>query len=511
MTQETSLNNRRIAKNTIMLYIRTFITMCVGLYTGRIMLQALGVDNYGINNVVGGIVGMSGIVTTTMASSISRYITYAIGEGNMDRQKTVFSTSVNVQLIMVLISVVLLEIVGVWFLNTQANIPETRMYAANWVLQCSIFTLAIGLIGVPFTAVIIAHEHMSIYAYMGIVDVVVKLGLCFTILSYGGDRLILLSILLALVGVLMSVFYWWYCFKYFEEARFRKVFDLKLLREMGGYAGWSLFGNSAWILNTQGINMLVNVFYGVAFNASRGVASTVNSAIQKFVGDFTTAFSPQITKSYASGNIDYVVMLAIRGTKFTWLLMCIFIVPVFWEADTLLQLWLGDVPPLAGVFLRLTMFESLAVQSGATLLKVIQAKGEIKRYQIEVTLWGFLVFPISWIAFKYGAPVWSPYVIFIVVYFLLNIVRFYTLRRLMQFPIRRFLRDSILPCLWVSLLSFVVPGMVIYLMPPGIYHFLVVFPIAIVWTAFCCYQWGFDKNERRYLTEKIIYLYKRFF
>ena len=506
MPTQTSENNKRIAKNTLILYMRTFITMCVSLYTGRVMLQALGVDNYGINNVVGGIVGMSSIITSTMAAAISRYITYAIGEGDTEKQKTVFSTSVNVQIIMAAIAIVILEVVGVWFLNTQASIPDGRMDAANWVLQCSVFTMAVGLIGVPFTAVIIAYERMGVYAYMGIADVVTKLILCFSIQAYGGDRLILFSILLAIASTLMTLFYCFYCFKHFKEARFRRVFDLKLLKEMSSYAGWNLFGSSAWAFNTQGVNMLVNVFYGVVFNASRGVANTFNSAIQKFVNDFTTAFSPQITKSFASGNIDYMVQLAIRGTKFTWLLMYIFIVPVCLEADTLLQLWLVDVPPLAGVFLRLTMFESLAVQSGSTILKVIQAQGNIRRYQIEVTAWGCSVFPLAWIAFKLGAPVWSPYVIFIVVYFLLNIVRFYTLRRLMRFPVRRFLREGILPCLWVSVLAFTLPCIVAWWIPSGILHFFVVSPIAVLWTAFCCYQWGFNAGEREFLRERIVML-----
>lgn len=287
MDNQTSENNKRIAKNTLMLYMRTFITMCISLYTGRIMLQALGVDNYGINNVVGGIVGMSGIITSTMAAAISRYITYAIGEGDSEKQKRVFSTSVNVQIIMAIIAVVVLEIVGVWFLNTQANIPNDRMYAANWVLQCSVLDLAIGLVSVPFTATIVAYERMTVYAYMGIVDVLLKLILCFSIQAYGGDRLILFSILLTIANVLTALFYCFYSHKNFKEARFRWVLNAKLLKEMGSYAGWSLFGNSAWVFNTQGVNMLVNVFYGVVFNASRGVANTVNSAIQKFVNDFT--------------------------------------------------------------------------------------------------------------------------------------------------------------------------------------------------------------------------------
>lgn len=499
-----SQNNKRIAKNTLMLYMRTFITMCVSLYTGRIMLQALGVDNYGINNVVGGLTSMSCIITGSMAAAISRFITYAIGEGDVQRQRAVFSTSVNVQIIMAVIAIVVLEVVGVWFLNTQANIPDDRMEAANWVLQCSVLSTAIGLVGVPFTSVIIAYEHMSVYAYMGIVDVMVKLILCFSIQAYGGDRLILFSVLLTVSSILMTLFYCFYCYKHFKEARFRKELDIKLLKEMGGYAGWSLFGNSAWSFNTQGVNMLVNVFYGVVFNASRGVANTVNSAVQKFVNDFTTAFSPQITKSLASGDLDYTVKLTIRGTKFTWLLMYIFIVPVCLEADTLLQLWLVEVPPLAGIFLRLTMFESLAVQSGNALLKLIQAQGDIRRYQIEVTAWGCLVFPLSWIAFKLGAPVWTPYIIFIVVYFLLNIIRFYTLRRLMRFPVSRFLREAMLPCLWVSVMAFTIPVFVAWWIPAGIWHFLVVSPIAVLWTIFCAYQWGFTSGEREFLKEKVL-------
>lgn len=499
-----SQNNKRIAKNTLMLYMRTFITMCVSLYTGRIMLQALGVDNYGINNVIGGLTGMSCIITGTMAAAISRYITYAIGEGDTKKQRIVFSTSVNVQLVMAFIAVIVLELVGVWFLNTQANIPSGRMEAANWVLQCSILTTAVGLVGVPFTAVIVAYERMGVYAYMGIVDVMVKLILCFSIQAYGGDRLILFSVLLTIVGILTTLFYCFYCYRCFEEARFRMVLDMRLLKDIGSYAGWNLFGNSAWSFNTQGVNMLVNVFYGVVFNASRGVANTVNSAIQKFVNDFTTAFSPQITKSFASGNIDYTVKLAIRGTKFTWLLMYIFIVPVCLEADTILRLWLVEVPPLAGIFLRLTMFESLAVQSGSTLLKVIQAQGDIRRYQIEVTAWGCSVFPLAWVTFKLGAPVWTPYVIFIIVYFLLNIVRFNTLRRLMQFPVRRFLHEAVFPCLWVSVISFIVPGIVAMWIPVGIWHFLVVSPIAVFWTIFCAYKWGFTPGERDFLKEKLI-------
>lgn len=509
MTDSHSDNTRRIAKNTLALYVRTFITMCVGLYTGRVMLDALGIDNYGIRNVVGGIIDMSSIITGTMAGAISRYITFALGEGDKERLNRVFSTSVNVQIIMAVTAVVIMEIIGVWFLNTQANIPDGRMYAANWVMQCAIIVMAVSLVCVPFSAAIISHERLTLYAYLGIVNVFINLIICLYIKSYGGDRLIMVSILYAIANIGITAYTCYYSIHNFTEARFRKIFDKKLLKEMTSFAGWNLFGNSAWTLNTQGVNMLVNIFFGVTFNAARGVATMVNGVVQRFVNDFTTAFTPQITKSYASGDLSYMLMLVIRGTKFTWLLMYIFIVPVFIEADTLLGLWLVDVPPLASTFLRFTLFESLALASGGNLFKAIMANGNIKRYQIEITMWGCIVFPLSWIAFKFGAPVWMPYLIFIITYFGLNIVRLRTLKRLMDFPVWRFMKEGIYPCLIVSVVAFLIPGIIGLLLQPGIIRFIIVVPVSIIWASICCYYLGFSESERTFIVDKAKLLYAK--
>ena len=288
---DITTNNKRIAKNTMLLYIRTFITMVVGLYTSRVMLNALGVDNYGINSVVGGIVSFSALITGTMAASSSRYLTYSLGEGVLEKMKNVFATVTNIQIVMGILAVIILEIVGVWFLNTAADIPEGRMYAANCVLQCSIVSTFVVLVSVPFNSLIIAHEHMDIYAYMSILEVVIKLGVCFLIRSYEGDRLILFSILWASASILINIIYAVFCFRKFAEVK---------------------------------VNMLINIFFGVAFNATRGIATTVNGAIQGFVSNFTTAFSPQITKSYAAGNYDYCYSIVNKGAKYTWYLMFIF-------------------------------------------------------------------------------------------------------------------------------------------------------------------------------------------
>lgn len=503
MPQDISQNNRRIAKNTLALYFRTFITMIVGLYTGRVMLQALGVDDYGINNVVGGIVAMSSLITSTMSQAISRYLTFSIGQGDSERLKTMFSTSVNAQIVMSVIAVVLLEIFGLWFLNSEANIPEGRMVAANWVFQCSLISLVISLVSSPYNALLVAHEHMGIYAYTSIADVVLKLLIVFLVIAYDGDRLILLSILSVFVGLCMRIFYGWYCGRHFKEAHYSpRVFDKGLLKELTVFSGWNLLNNGAWVFATQGVNMLVNVFFGVAYNTARGIAQTVNGAIQSFVGNFTMAFSPQITKSYAAGEKEYAVSLANRGTKFAWLMMYIFIVPVCCEAETLLRIWLGQVPEWSVLFLRFAMFESLAVTFGQNLFRLIQADGHVKNYTVHAAITAGMIFPLTWIFYRIGAPVWTAYLILILDFMFLNIVRFYDLKKLMTFSVRQFIIDVLVPCVTVSLLSFVVPLTVCHYMEPSTLRFFVNVPIAVLWTGVCCIVFGLTKNERIFFWNK---------
>ncbi len=502
---DTSENNKRIAKNTMALYFRTFITMIVGLYTGRVMLQALGVEDYGINAVVGGIVSMSSLITSTMSQAISRYITYALGKGNRGQLKTMFSTSINAQIVMALIVAVALEIAGVWFLNSEASIPQGRVEAANWVLQCGIITLMISLISSPFNALIIAHERMSVYAYVSIVDAALKLAVCFAIMAYGGDRLVLLALLHIGVVLFLNVFYGWYCHKNFEEARYSpKVFDKSLMKELTVFSGWNLINNGAYVFATQGVNMLVNVFFGVVFNASRSIVMQVNSAVQSFVNNFSIAFSPQITKSYAAGDAAYAVKLANRGTKFTWLMMYVFLVPVCMEAEMLLWLWLGQVPDMAPLFLRFAMFESLAVMSGSNLFRLIQADGHVKKYTIHAAITAGLIFPLTWLVYWLGAPVWVTYVIFITDFLILNLVRIIDIKRLMTFSARQFLRDCCIPCAIVSVSSFILPVAVAYSMDQGTARFFINVAISILWTGLCCVVFGLTQSERAFFKEKLM-------
>lgn len=477
--------------------------MLVGLYTGRVMLQALGVENYGINNVVGCIVGMSSLITATMSQAISRYITCALGKGDSNILRIMFSTSVNAQIAMSIIAIVILEIFGLWFLNSGAQIPKGREIAAFWVFQCSLISLAIGLISSAYNSLIIAHEKMSIYAYVSIADVVVKLAICYLIMVFDGDRLILLSIINVFVALSFNFYYAWYCDKHFEEAHYSpKVFDKSLLKELTVFSGWSLLNNGAYTFATQGVNMLINVFFGVTFNAARGIANTVNGAVQGFVNNFTVAFSPPITKSYAVGDKEYAMHLGNRGTKFSWLMMYIFIVPVCCEADTLLEIWLVEVPEWSALFLRFAMFESLATCSGANLFRLIQADGNIQKYTIHAAITAGFIFPITWLAYFLGAPAWMSYVIFIADFLILNLVRFYNLKKLMSFSIRQHIRDVIIPCVAVSISSFILPLIICQIIEPGILRFFINAPIAVLWTGLCCVIFGLTKNERVYFMDK---------
>ena len=502
--------NRRIAKNTMVLYIRTFITMIVGLYTGRIMLEALGIDNYGIQNAVGSIVGFSSIITGAMTQAGSRFITYSLGKDDLNRRRDVFATTVNAQIIISIICVIALETIGLWWLNTEAKIPDGRMFAANWVLQTSILSLIIGLVTVPYRSCIVAHEYMSIYAWTSIVDVILKLAIVFAILNYGGDRLILLANLGVATNLAMTIFYCWYSHHHFDEARYRFYVHKPLLKEMTQFSGWNMLNHSSWIMCTSGVNMLVNTFFGVVYNATRGVAGTINSTVQGFVGNFTTSFVPQITKSYAAGDYDYCYRLVNRGIKFTWFLMYIFIVPVCIEAETLLHLWLVEVPPLSVLFLRFTMFESLALSSGHSLLTLIQADGKLKVYTVSAALYAGLIFPLVWIAYKLGAPVWITYPIFIFIFFTINIIRLWVLSKNTTYKWKSYISDVLKPCFTISIISFIIPLIISVIWVPSILRFFVLGAISFMCTVTTIYFFGLNPNERTFFKEKTVSFLRRF-
>lgn len=503
---EQQENTKRIAKNTLILYVRTLFTMLVALYTSRVILNTLGVSDFGICNVVGGVVGMFSVISSSLSTSISRFITFELGHGDINKLRRIFSTSVNIQIGIALIIVVLAECIGVWFVNNKLNIPADRLIAANWVFQCSLLSFATGLISVPYNACIIAHEHMSVFAYMSILETILKLVIVYMLLISPYDKLISYSILFFFVAIIMRVIYGWYCKSRFVECNYKFIYDKPLIKEMTGFAGWSFFGNTAYMLNTQGVDMLINIFFGVTLNAAKGVASQVQNAVMQFVGNFTVAINPQITKSYASGEMEYMNKLVCRGARFSYFLLLVFTVPIVCEADYILHLWLKTVPEYAPVFLRLMLFGTLMTLLGNTMLTAIQATGNIRRYQIWITITGCFVFPLTWIAYKLGLPPESTYVIYIVIYFLLNFVRVYIAKGLMNFPIRLYLFDVVFRVVIVSIIAFILPLLVIHYLEPGFIRLCISCIVGLISSLMTINILGLESVEREIIYKKVSHL-----
>lgn len=500
-------DTKRLAQNTIFLYIRTFIIMVVGLYTSRVVLDALGVQDYGIYNVVGGIIVMFTIISASLSNSISRYITYELGEKDSNKLQQIFSTSVNIQLIIALIIVILTEICGVWFINTQMNIPENRLTAAFWVLQCSLLTFVIQLISLPYNALLIAHEKMNIFAYIGLLEAILKLLCAYAILISPIDKLIIYAICLTLSAIIIRIIYGVYCKKHFEECKYNMLFEKSLIKEMFSFAGWNFLGTSAYLFNTQGINILSNIFFGVTVNAARGIAGQAEAGVRQFVGNFTTALNPQIIKSYAEKDYDTCFSIVRKGGKYSFFLMLFLFIPFSLESEYILNIWLKEVPEHTVLFWQLAMLGTLVDLPGAPMSILAQATGKIKTFYIYMGGLGCLVLPISYILFKLGFPPSSAYWTYAVVYTYLVYVRLILMNKQIGFPINLFIKEVIIPILIVSLLSFLAPFLVSKTVEPGLIRFMLVGISSSVSIIISVIFFGMTKTEK----EKVLHFIKKQF
>ena len=504
MSNQTSDNNKRIAKNTLLLYVRMLFTMAVSLFTSRVILNTLGVEDYGIYNVVGGIVTMFSVLSGALSSSISRFITFELGKGNIERLKTIFSTGVNIQLGMSVLIIIIAEAVGIWFLNAKMNITADRMVDANWVFQCAILTFVLNLLSVPYNAAIIAHEKMSAFAYIGVVEVTLKLIIVYMLTISPFDRLKTYAVLLLCVGAVIRFIYGYYCKRHFEECTYHFVFDKPVLKEMTGFAGCTFLGNGAYMLNTQGVNILMNLYFCVAVNAARGIATQVDAALKQFVNNFTTAVNPQITKSYAQGDLDYMHKLVCRSAKFSAFLMMFFAVPIILETNTILTIWLKTVPDYAVIFLQWIIISSfMDTVLANSLVTSMFATGKIKRYQIIVTTVGCLVFPLSWIAFKLGFEPQVGYILYFIIYTILLFVRLYLLKDMVKLPVMMYIREVLYKLAPVILVGFAIPGILILTMDAGWLRLILVCLLSVLVTAASEYFIGLSNKEKDFVAEKI--------
>lgn len=499
----SSFNSKRVAKNTVILYVRMVFMMLISLYTSRVILATLGVEDFGVYNVVGGMVSMFGILSASLSTAISRFITFSLGKGDKKELQRIFSTAIIIEVGLAILIGLLIEGIGVWYLYNKMVIPDGRVTAAFWVLQCTILTFGLNLISVPFNAEIIAHEKMDIYAYFTISDAILALLIVYLLRVIPFDKLILFAVLNLSVSALMRVVYAVYCWRSFEECRFSLVFERKLLKEMGGFAGWNLLAQGAWIINTQGVDLLVNSFYGVTMNAARGVAGQVNGAIGKFAGSFMTAVDPQITKTYAEGNLAAMHTLIFRATRLSIFLMALFAIPIMIETPMILNLWLETVPDKAVLFTRLTIIASLVNSVGGTLVTAQLATGNIRRYQIVITLCGIWVFPLTWIAYRSELPVQWCYYTFIFVYFLLIFIRIYLVKDLIQLPVKPYLRQVMLRIAVVLALCMPLPLLIHFSLPEGWLRLILVLISSTLSWGVAVYCLGVEPVERNVLLEYV--------
>lgn len=488
--------NRRIAKNAMLLYIRMGVMMIISFFTARITLEALGVVDYGINNVVGGLVSMFSLISSSLSSSVSRFMTFGLGKGDKKELNTIFSTSVNIHIILAIIVVIAIETIGIWFLNNKMVIPAERLTAAHWVLQSSTLMFAIGLLSVPYNAAIIAHEKMGVYAYFTLFDAFSRLGIIFAIKYYGGDKLILLAIISIIPALIKQLYYWHYSKKHFEECTYHKVWDKRVFKEMFGFAGWNFIGCTAGLAKDQGVNIAINMFTGPAVNAARGIAMQINGIIGQFIGNFMVAINPQITKEFAAGNYERMHQLIFRGTRFSYYLFMFLSIPIFLEIETILYIWLGQVPEHTVLFTRLVLVLSLAEIISNALITAQNATGKIRNYQIVVGGTLLMNFPISYILLRIGCIPEITVVVAIIVSQICLYERLLFLRKTVLLPSKEFLFRVYLNVIIVTISSAIVPTIIHLCIENGTYRFLSVCITSIITSGLSIYLIGLNRSER---------------
>ena len=503
---DTSSANKRIAKNTLVLYVRMLFTMGISLFTSRVILQTLGVEDYGISSVVGGVISMFTFINAAMVSSTQRYLNFELVRGDANQLRSVFSTSLQIHALIALAIIVLSETVGLWFLNEKLVIPEARMNAAMWVYQCSILSCAVSIMSTPYNAVIVAHEKMSAFAYISILDVSLKLLVVYLLVVLPFDKLIILAILNLLVQLFIRYIYTLYCHRHFPESYFQFRFNKTLFKEMFGFAGWSFWGNLAAILYTQGLNMMLNIFFGPIVNAARGIAVQVQSAVQQFVGGFQTALNPQITKNYASNNLPQMHSLMFRSARFSFLLLFFLSLPVLMETNFILTLWLKTVPDDAVVFTQIMICISLIYTTANPCVIANQATGKVKIYQMVVGGILLLILPISYVVLKLGAPAYSVFIVHFCIESVAQFSRMYMLRNLIHLPLWQYMKNIYIPIVSTVAIAIILPLVVRMQVAEGWLRFLAVGFTCVLSVGASSYFIGFTKQERVFFLDKSLRL-----
>lgn len=497
---DSSKDNKRIAKNTLLLYIRMIFTMLISLYTSRLVLNTLGITDYGIYNVVGGIISLLGFITSSLGGASSRYLTFELGKGNINKLKKTFGNILSIHILFSIAILILGETIGLWFFYNKLQIPIERFDAAFWVYQFSIFTSIVSFISIPYNAVIIAHEKMSAFAYISIIDVILKLLIVYLLLIIPYDKLIIYSIFFFCIQFFDRIIYGIYCSKHFEETHARLRIDKNLFKELFSFAFWTMGGNLACIGYTQGLNILLNIFFGPAINAARGIAVQVQNIVSNFCLNFQTAINPQITKNYANKDLTQMHTLVQISSKYSFLLLYLISLPLILEAPIVLKWWLGIVPEHTINFLRIILCTSLIVSLSNPLVISIYATGNIKKFQIIEGSILLCIVPIAYISLKYYGV--SPEIVFLI-HFLIELITQVVRIRLVLPAIKMkqqiYYRGTIIPIIKVVLASSIIPLLAYYYLQPNFFSFLLMCIICVTSILMTTYFLGCNPQEKIYI------------
>lgn len=497
-----SLNNKRIAKNTLMLYIRMLLTLEVSLYTSRVVLQVLGVEDYGIYNVVGGVIVLFSFLNGALTQATQRFLTYELGQHNIKRFKQVFCISLLVYLGLSTIIIFLGETLGLWFLNTHLNISEDKIVAANWVYQFTIITFFLNMMCTPYNAAIIAHEKMSFYAYISIVEVVLKLLVVYLLILVDCDKLATYAVLISLVALIVLLLYVVYCVYQFSECKYSYYWEKQLFVKLISFSGWSMFGSISVLATNQGINILLNIFFGVIVNAAMGITNQVSNAINQLVVNFQMAFNPQITKSYAKGDREYWETLVFQSAKVSYLLLLLVSLPFLMQTKVILHIWLEKVPQYTVEFCQLTIIALLIDTLSGPLWMLMQANGRIKKYQLIVSSIFLLNFILSYLLISFGCSPVSVLIVRCIMCCLLLTVRLLLFVSILNFPSAKFCREVILRVVLVTLIALPLPVFV-SICTDGLNGLIITTITSLLSIFFFFYLMGLSVNEKKKLKSYI--------
>ena len=500
-----SVDNKRIAKNTLLLYLRMFLLIFVQLYTVPIVLKELGVEDYGIYNVVGGIVTMFSFIGGSLASGSQRFIAFELGRGDKEKLKKVFDSTVSIYIILAFITAILLEIIGYWFLNFKMNIPTDRMYAANWIFQLSLFAFLVNLVSIPYNATVIAHERMSLYAYVSILECLLKLGAAIALQYVLSDRLIAYGLFVFFIAVTVRVIYQIYCRKNFEECRhYRFSMTLYQGKELLAYSCWNMIGSVALISRQQGLNIIINLFFGPLLNAAHSIAQQINGVLTQFINNVYTATRPQITKLYASGNEEDMWNLVFKSSKLAFYLIMLISIPAFIEIDKVLGLWLHKVPPYTGNIARLMILAIVIETLSNQIIGAYQAANKIKRYQIHSSIILLLNIPISYISLRLNSenPV-TPYIISVLLSILYVFSILWNARNAIGLDLRAYSKRVLLPDVGVYVIVLLSVYCLSSMFQPSLVRILMTICISIVFSMIVIWTIGLDRYEKAFILEFI--------